>query len=129
MKQLTIATVLAAALLTIGPLAQSAIGPVAQNQAPNEPTLPPQPTVKLSLEQRHVIKEIVKDLKLKDAAGNVPLKIGDTVPQTVTLSPMPELISQKVPQVKSHTLFVKDGQIVLVSPNDHKVSEVIEARE
>jgi len=120
---------MAAALLTIGPLAQSAIGPLAQNQVPNGPTLPPQPTVKLTLEQRHIIKEIVKDLKLKDAVGNVSMKIGETVPQTVTLSPMPDLISQKVPQVKSHVLFVKDNQIVLVSPNDHKVSEVIEAGE
>ena len=42
---------------------------------------------------------------------------------------MPELISQKVPQVKSHVLFVKDGQIVLVSPSDHKISEVVEVRE
>src|SRR5439155_21392006 len=88
MKQLTLATVVVMAFLTIGPLAQSAIGPLAQNPAPTEPVLPPQPTVKLTLEQRHVIKEIVKELNLMHAACNVAVKIGVTVSETVTLSLM-----------------------------------------
>ena len=36
-----------------------------------------------------------------------------------------ELLAQKVPQAKSHTFYVKDGVIVLVSPNDRRVADVI----
>ena len=38
---------------------------------------------------------------------------------------MPADIAQKVPQVKTHTFFVIDEQIVIVDPKDNKVAEVI----
>jgi len=41
------------------------------------------------------------------------------------LQPMPADIAQKVPQVKSHTFFVTDEQIVIVDPKDNKVADVI----
>ena len=40
---------------------------------------------------------------------------------------MPSEIANKVPQAKSHSFFVKDGDnaIVLVSPSDRRVADVI----
>jgi Protein of unknown function (DUF1236) len=51
--------------------------------------------------------------------------VGDPIPATVKLQPMPADIAQKVPQVKSHTFFITDEQIVIVDPKDNKVADVI----
>ena len=119
MKKLLIAIALAAGWLTIVPVAFS--------QIPTDQPLPsPQASVNLSVEQRHVIKEFVKDLPVQAATGDVPTSIGATVPTAVTLSPMPAQVSEKVPQVKSHMFFIKDGRIVLVSPKDNKIADVID---
>jgi hypothetical protein len=92
-----------------------------------EPAVGPAPrTVNLTAEQRFIIKEIVlKDLNLPDARDDAPEAIGESVPQNVVLHPMTKLLAQKVPQAKSHTFYVKDGTIVLVSPNDRRVADVI----
>ena len=78
------------------------------------------------MEQRHVIKELVKDLSVSKAPGDVPVSIGATVPQTVPLQAVPSEIGAKVPQVKSHRFFVTTDRIVLVNPNDARIAEVIE---
>jgi hypothetical protein len=90
-------------------------------------TVPPAPkSVNLTMEQRHTIKEIIKDMKVESASGNAPTQIGDVVPEGVQLRPIPVEVSAKVPQVKSHSFFVKDGRVVLVDPKDNKVSDVVE---
>ena len=67
MRKLMIAA--AAVLLTTAPMAWG--------QAPSERTAPPvSTTVNLTLEQRHVIKEIVKDLHVPKATNNVPVSVG-----------------------------------------------------
>jgi hypothetical protein len=90
------------------------------------PIVPTQPKINLTLEQRHVIKEIVKDLKVEQAPANTDISVGAELPQTVKTQPMPAEITAKVPQIKSHELLVKDSKVVLVDPKDHKVVEVIE---
>ena len=96
-----------------GQSAEPAVGPASR-------------TVNLTAEQRFIIKEIVlKDLHIPDARANAPTSIGEPVPQNVELHPMTDLLAQKVPQAKSHTFYVKDGTIVLVSPNDRRVADVI----
>ena len=101
--------------------------PIARGQVPSEQQLaPPSTTVNLTLEQRHVIKEIVKDLHLPKASGDVPVSVGAMVPQTVPLQTIPSEIGAKVPQLKSHRFFVTSNRIVLVNPNDSRIAEVIE---
>jgi Protein of unknown function (DUF1236) len=87
----------------------------------------PAAKINLTMEQRHIIKEIVlKDLKPKKATTALPLAVGDAVPSGVEVQPFPAEISEKVPQVSSHTFFVKDDQVIVVSPKDNKISDVIE---
>ncbi len=117
MRRLLIATATAALLMS---------GSLAGSQTPSQDAVPPQSKINLNLEQRHIIKEIVKDLKVQKAPADTPVSIGATVPQTVALNPMPADISQKVPQVRSHTFFLAGDRIVLVSPNDKTIAEVIE---
>jgi hypothetical protein len=83
-------------------------------------------TVNLTLEQRHVIRELVKELKLESAKDDLKLAAGDELPGQLTLQPVPALIGQKVPQIKSHRLYVTQSQILIVDPQDQKVVEVIE---
>jgi hypothetical protein len=92
------------------------------------PTVAPAPrTINLTQEQRFIIKEIVlKDLNVAKARADAPETIGDAVPEIIDLHPMPPELAAKVPQVKSHTFFVKqDNAIVLVSPSDRRVAVVI----
>jgi hypothetical protein len=106
--------------------------PSAGGQAPSRLLLaqaqPPvqAPTLNLTVEQRHVIKELVKEQHVTPASANVPLEPGAVVPESVKLNPMPELVAQKVPQVKSHLFFVKDDRIALVNAKDKTIAEVIE---
>ena len=79
----------------------------------------------LSLEQRHTIREFIKDVKGEATPRDVHASVGDTVPQDVSLQPMPTLVGQKVQQVKTHRFFVTGQQIVIVDPKDNKVADVI----
>jgi len=92
---------------------------------PQQPqdVLTPAPKLNLTLEQRHTIREFVKDMK-PDAA-DVKIEIGDPIPQGINPRPMPSDVAQKVPQVKSHRFFLTAQQIVIVDPKDNKVADVI----
>jgi hypothetical protein len=92
-----------------------------------EDVLAPAPKLNLTLEQRHTIREFVKDMKAD--APEVKTEIGDPVPQGITPRPMPSDVAQKVPQVKSHRFFLTAQQIVIVDPKDNKVADVIKLAE
>src|ERR1700722_128200 len=102
--------------------------PILWAQDAEKPAIAPAPrTINLTQEQRFIIKENVKDLKLTKAQANATETIGDRVPDDIELHPMPPEIGNKVPQAKSHSFFVKEGDnaIVLVSPSDRRVADVI----
>ena len=90
------------------------------------PAMPAQPKINLTLEQRHVIKEIIKDLNVSPAKENIETTVGATVPATIDLSPMPLVVYEKVPQVKSHLFFLKDGKVVIVDPKENKIVDAID---
>ena len=93
--------------------------------APQQPgdVLAPGPKLNLTLEQRHTIRELVKDMKAD--AADVRAEVGETIPQGITPHPMPSEVAQKVPQVKSHRFILTAEQIVIVDPKDNKVADVI----
>ena len=95
-------------------------------QTPNPQVPAGTRTVNLTLEQRHVIRELVRELKVQESAEDPKVAAGDEVPGKVALHPIPPLIGQKVPQIKSHRFYVTQRQIVIVDPQDQKVVEVIE---
>lgn len=93
--------------------------------APQQPqdVLAPAPKLNLTLEQRHTIRELVKDMKTDTA--DVKAEIGEPIPQGITPRPMPSEVGQKVPQVKSHRFILTEQQILIVDPKDNKVADVI----
>jgi poly-gamma-glutamate capsule biosynthesis protein CapA/YwtB (metallophosphatase superfamily) len=100
---------------------------LAYAQSPaNSPSTDTTPTVKLTAEQHHVIKEIVlKDMNVAKAIGNTPSTVGATVPENVQLHQFPPEIANRIPQVRSHVFFVKEDHVYIVSPKDKTIADVI----
>jgi hypothetical protein len=112
--------ILASVVLMIG-VTLSSSQEVLRAQEADKPAIPPQPrTINLTQEQRFVIRENVKDLTLSKASKDAPETI-------IVLHALPSEVGVKVPQVRSHMFFIKDGDnaIVLVTPNDRRVADVI----
>jgi hypothetical protein len=127
MHKASIITALILMLSFIGPAAHAQIAPQQTpsqpQQTPSQDVLAPAPKLNLTLEQRHTIKEFVKDMKAD--AADVQATIGEPIPPGITPRPMPSDVSQKVPQVKAHRFFLTAQQIVIVDPKDNKVADVI----
>ena len=118
---------LVAAVLSLAVALSSSEGAL-RAQDVNKPVIPPQPrTINLTQEQRFIIKENVKDLALSKAPKDAPETIGDPVQASIVLHALPSEVGLKVSQIRSHMFFIKDDNnaIVLVSPNDRRVADVI----
>jgi hypothetical protein len=90
-------------------------------------TLPPQEKVELTMEQRHIIKEIIlKDMKIAPQTAEVPTQVGQAVPSGVPLQPVPVEVSAKIPQLKAHSFIVKDDTVLIVDPKDNKIAAKVE---
>lgn len=123
MRQAFCASVIALALMFVPalvPIPQS----VAQAPAPGQEMRTSK--INLTVEQRHVIKEVVKDLPVQKAPDNVQVTTGSAAPEGTVLRFFPPEITDKVPQIKSHKFFVKGTQIVIVSADGNDVVEIIE---
>jgi hypothetical protein len=109
-------------------VALSAFSVQVPGQSTAPPAIGPAPrTVNLTAEQEFIIREIVlKDLNVPKAKPEAPETIGDAVPENIELHPIPPEVAAKVPQVKSHEFFVKDEKIILVSPSDRRIADVIQ---
>jgi len=79
----------------------------------------------LTMEQRYTIKEIVKGLHLQGERADIQPAIGQTIPTSVRLQPMPPEIGAKVSPIKNHDFFVKNNQVVIVDPKDRRVVDLI----
>ena len=103
--------------------------PVEAQVPATAPAVKPAETVSLTMEQRHIIKEIiVKDMKIaapQDQA-KLPTAVGETVPAGIPLQPMPVEVTAKVPQLKAHSFLVKNDKVVVIDPKDNKVAALIE---
>src|SRR6188768_2679365 len=122
MKRAFSATLVAFALMFL-----PAVVPIPESVA-QAPTPAPAPEVRtskinLTVEQRHVIKEIVKDMPVAKAPADAPVTTGSAAPADAVLRSFPVEITEKVPQIKSHKFFVKGDQIVVVSPDSNNVVE------
>lgn len=117
----------AAAMLTLSLPVEAQI-PSTSGAAPSHSA----ETVNLTMEQRHIIKEIVlKDMKIEPPQqpgqiAKVPLAVGDVVPAGIPLKPMPVEVASKVPQVKSHSILVKDDKVLIIDPKDNRVAALIQ---
>jgi len=68
---------------------------------------------------------VYKDLNVPRAQAGAPESIGDAVPPNIELHDMTPELAERVPQAKSHKFYVTSDAIVLVSPSDRRVADVI----
>jgi hypothetical protein len=95
-------------------------------QLPTDPPVSTKRSVNLNEEDRHTIREIVlKDRKVQKTPENTKITIGEAVPQGVSLQPMPDDVTRKVPQLKNNTYFVMGEEVVIVEPKDNTVAEIV----
>jgi Protein of unknown function (DUF1236) len=120
--QASITVALALMLSCIGTIAHSQTAP---QQTPPQEELAPVSKLNLTLEQRHTIKEFLKDMKADATSADVQAAVGEAVPPSISARPMPMDVAQKVPQVKAHRFFLTPQHIVIVDPKDNRVVDVI----
>jgi hypothetical protein len=97
------------------------------SRAQNLPEREAKPTINLTAEQRHVIKEnVLTTPGLKKEAADIQVSVGQPAPAGVSVQPFPSVVQDKIPQAKSHRFFVKGDVVVIVNPNDNVVADVIE---
>ena len=114
-----IATMVFVSLLSVGSIA------VGQAQKQQERPIASS-RLNLTMEQRHIIKEIIKELKIENEPRNMQVRVGQVIPKTVQLRAMPSDVSEKVSQVKNHSYFLKNGKVILVDLKDNMVVDVID---
>ena len=85
------------------------------------------PSLNLTLEQKHVIKELIKDMKMEPAVM-LRAGVGDVVPQGVDLKSVPSELAGKVPQIKAHKLLHAAERILIIDPKNNKVADIIELK-
>jgi hypothetical protein len=99
--------------------------PVAQAQGPARDDTIEMSRLNLTVEQKHVIKEVIKDMKVEPAATSAR-SIGDAVAADTALEPMPSDVGRKVPQIRTHKFLYTAERILIIDPKDNKVAEVVE---
>ena len=102
------------------------VGPLVWSQPVQQDRQGSTPTINLTMEQKHIIKETVKELKIDSVVRNLEVAIGEAVPKTVQLHPMPAQLSEKISHIKNHLFFLKGAQIVIVDPKENKAVDIID---
>lgn len=84
------------------------------------------PTVNLSLDDRHIIKEFVlNDPEVPKIEENFDQTIGSALPPSIPLRPFPPEVRAKVPHVRAHEFFVQNEKIFIVD-SARKIADVID---
>ena len=99
--------------------------PAAHAQAPAPDETLTRSRLNLTLEQRHVIKELIKDMRIAPSATSVH-SIGDAVSGDAALRLMPDEVMRKVPHVRAHRFVYTRERILIVDPKDNRIDEIIE---
>jgi hypothetical protein len=98
---------------------------IAQTPSQDKDVIPPR-SINLTAEQSYIIKEIVlTETRAEQAPPNDEIKIGNKVADDIKLLAFPKLVAEKVPQVKTYKFFVTQNQVVVVSPQDNVVADII----
>lgn len=86
-----------------------------------------QSNVRLTEEDRHVIKEIVlKERPGQEPPASISLDVGQPVTSDIKTMPFPDSVTDKVPQMRPFAYVVKAEKIFVVDPKDSRIIEVIQ---
>ena len=82
--------------------------------------------LQLAPEKRRIIRETVLKEQSVPRCSDVQLSVGTEVSRSIRLNPFPEEVVREVPQIRSYQFCIKDNDVVLVDPGEHRVVEVID---
>jgi hypothetical protein len=84
------------------------------------------PRVQLSTAQIQAIYQSITKTQKNDAAPTgFRAAVGATVPESVTLMPIPTLVAELIPQTKGLEVARVEGQVILVDPRNKQVLSVV----
>jgi hypothetical protein len=101
------------------------VASAAHAQGPTQQDAVATTRLNLTLEQRHVIKELIKELKIEPSAA-AARSVGDVIAADAAVRPVPADLGEKVPQIKAHRFVYGAERILIVDPKDNRVAEIIE---
>jgi hypothetical protein len=82
-------------------------------------------TIELSPEVESSFQEHVTSENVTPATVNMELAAGATVPDDVTLNPVPPEIIEGAPELEGHEFFVTNEQIHIVDPGTREIVTII----
>jgi hypothetical protein len=82
----------------------------------------PRGRLHLTSEQRQLVR---RDLGSEGSPVNTEVRLGERVPENVSLLDMPPSIVSEVPALQSYGYFVTDEDVVLVAPDTREIVEII----
>lgn len=71
--------------------------------------------------KKYVVKEHAAPVKVKET-----IAVGSTIPEGVTLEPVPEQLVTEVPEVRNYDYFDWNGKVVFVEPQTRRVVSIID---
>jgi hypothetical protein len=86
---------------------------------------PGQESLALTNTQRRDIYQDVSKLKTKQASTRFTPKLGESVPGSITLRPLPASATKQVPAAKSYDYAMLGNKVLLVNPDTKKIADVI----
>jgi Protein of unknown function (DUF1236) len=82
--------------------------------------------LQLSQEKKRKIHDIVMRERVSPVREDIRLTVGEDVPRTLEFHTFSEEIVTEVPEIRSYRFFVKDNDVILVDPGEHRIVEVID---
>ena len=73
-------------------------------------------------------RDISKEASSQKAPGGFAASIGATIPNDLSLKPVPAKVATRVSSLKPYDYALLHGKLLIVNPNDKKVVDVIHRR-
>ncbi|ALA18879.1 MULTISPECIES: DUF1236 domain-containing protein [Chelatococcus] len=85
--------------------------------------------VEISTEHRRTIRETITSERVEPVRDvNFTISVGQAIPRTVELHPLPPRVVEIVPQYREYVYFVlADGRIVIVDPRSYEIVYIVTA--
>jgi hypothetical protein len=83
-------------------------------------------TIVVTPEASTEFKTYITTEKVKDVDVDVDVVVGTALPETVVLSPVPEVVVAKSPELKGYRFAVVKGKTVVVEPSSTKIVAIVE---
>ena len=71
--------------------------------------------------KNYIVKERIRPIRVKES-----IAVGATLPEDVTLQPVPDTLVTEVPEVRNYEYFDWNGKVVFVEPQTRKVVSIVD---